>query len=64
MILPNPQVGAAQASVCAAAGFTTKCEGVPSLPGYGYGYYPPGMYGGMPGYPTQAGAGIPVRTNP
>ncbi|AMW19365.1 hypothetical protein Chelonae_p1614 [[Mycobacterium] chelonae subsp. bovistauri] len=38
---------------------------MPSSAWYGYGYYPPGAYWGMPGYPPlAAGAGIPVRPIP
>lgn len=63
-IMPKHGTGTAQATVCATAGSTTKCEGVPASAGYGYGYYPPGAYWGMPGYPPLAGAGIPVRSIP
>lgn len=65
MILPSPGAGTAHATVCASAGSTSKCEGAPSSAWYGYGYYPPGAYWGMPGYPPlAAGAGIPVRSIP
>ncbi|WP_134063830.1 hypothetical protein [Mycobacteroides salmoniphilum] len=65
LILPSPAAGTAQATICASAGGTTKCEGVPSSAWYGYGYYPPGGYWGAPGYPPlAAGAGIPVRPIP
>ncbi|WP_157886162.1 hypothetical protein [Mycobacteroides saopaulense] len=64
MILPSPAAGTAHATVCASAGTTSKCEGVPSSAWYGYGYYPPGAYWGAPGYPPLAGAGIPIRPIP
>ncbi|WP_164910380.1 hypothetical protein [Mycobacteroides franklinii] len=63
-VLSTPSVGTAQATVCATAGYTTRCEGVPASAGYGYGYYPPGAYWGAPGYPPLAGAGIPIRPIP
>ncbi|MGH3724180.1 MAG: hypothetical protein ACRDUS_08620 [Mycobacterium sp.] len=64
LMMPNHETGTAQATVCASAGFTTRCGGVPSMAGYGYGYYPPGSYWGAPGYPPFAGAGIPTRPIP
>ncbi|CPW49567.1 Uncharacterised protein [Mycobacteroides abscessus] len=48
-VLSSPSAGSAQATVCATAGYTTRCEGVPSSAWYGYGYYPPGAYWGAPG---------------
>ncbi|WP_132935517.1 hypothetical protein [Mycobacteroides abscessus] len=64
-VLSSPSAGSALATVCATAGYTTRCEGVPSSAWYGYGYYPPGAYWGAPGYPPLgAGAGIPIRPIP